>query len=217
MNHNELASYFRLGLSKSYDFEPFWKYLKLLVKWNEKINLTSSSDPQRIIEEHFIDSLMILPSLEIAGDFCSAAKILDIGSGAGFPGIPLKLALVYPHLTLAESIKKKADFIKEVSRSLHLSNLFVLNERVSPTTDLDRFDLIVSRGTIDLSSLIEVGIPHLNESGRIIVLKGEDIQAEISSSEKIMDQFNLDIDIRPYSLPYSKKRRNVAVLKRGAD
>ncbi|MBI2082376.1 MAG: 16S rRNA (guanine(527)-N(7))-methyltransferase RsmG [Deltaproteobacteria bacterium] len=201
----ELRSYFENGLrSLSYPFEPFWIYLQLLVKWNSKINLTTITDPMRVVEEHFIDSLAAIPYLE------KSKSLLDIGSGAGFPGIPLAIARPEVQIVLCESIKKKSDFLREVVRQLNLKNVVIKNMRLEEGSILGRFDSIVSRGTMDIHSLIKLSGPSLSQNGQIISYKGPEVEKELLE----LELKGLRIEEYRYLLPYSKKRRVLIIIKK---
>lgn len=200
-----LETYFFEGVRPhSYPFLPFSKYLQLLLKWNAKINLTAITDPKKIIEEHFIDSLAAVNSLD------GSTKILDVGSGGGLPGIPLAIAIPTASITLSESIKKKADFLKEVVRRLKLPNVTVENLRLDAKSNTGPFDAIVSRGTMDLNELIAVSIHLLSKNGQIISYKGPDLYNEI----KEVKRGEIQTTIKSYKLPYSEKERYLAIFTR---
>src|SRR5262249_27872914 len=111
----------------------FDRYQSLLLKWNDKINLTAITAPEEIVEKHFLDSLALIPALSLwwpaqnvsRETFSEGLTLLDIGAGGGFPGLPLKIALPSLRVTLVDSVKKKCDFIKEVIRALGLSDVEV--------------------------------------------------------------------------------------------
>ncbi|MBI4196811.1 MAG: 16S rRNA (guanine(527)-N(7))-methyltransferase RsmG [Deltaproteobacteria bacterium] len=195
--------------SSRYDFKPFYEYLQILLQWNSKINLTSLNDPRIILEELFVDSLFLVDQIKMAGSL--DIKILDIGSGAGLPGIPLKIALPAIQLTLVESIKKKSDFIKAVARKLSMDNLEVLNLRLHKDSEIGRYDIVVSRGTMSLSDLVRLSLNFVVKPGTIITMKGEEPSSEISELQKITKN-NLIVKKIPYSLPMSGKKRTLIVV-----
>lgn len=186
--------------------EPFWKYLQLLIKWNQKINLTAITDPRTILEEHFFDSLIPLPFLK------NCRTLLDVGSGAGFPGIPIKMTRPDLDLTLVESIKKKVDFMKEVVRELHLESVHVVNDRLVPNLEIGRFDAIVSRGTMALDKFVLLASNFLNTGGRIITFKGKNTDEELEEAKPIIKNLGKKISVESYRLPFSHKERSLIVV-----
>jgi len=147
----------------------FQEFCSLLQKWNDKINLTSEKDPLLILEKHVFDSLQYLRWLD------SSHKTLDIGSGAGFPGIPAKI--IYPDLdiTLIESQRKRCNFLREASRTLNLENIYVAEGRAEEFSDLGtykgKFDRVFFRAFSSLSACLTIGLPFLKGGGRIILKK----------------------------------------------
>lgn len=158
----------------------------------------------RVVEEHFIDSLAAIPYLE------KSKSLLDIGSGAGFPGIPLAIARPEVQIVLCESIKKKSDFLREVVRQLNLKNVVIKNMRLEEGSILGRFDSIVSRGTMDIHSLIKLSGPSLSQNGQIISYKGPEVEKELLE----LELKGLRIEEYRYLLPYSKKRRVLIIIKK---
>lgn len=205
MEYSSLKSLFDQGTGGAIPFDPFWKYLQLLLKWNQKINLTAIRNPEKIIELHFLDSLAALPYLPSSG------SLLDFGSGAGFPGIPLKIAGPDIELALAESVRKKCAFLREVVRTLDLKGVTVFDERVTSGSPIGPFDLIVSRGTSPVADLCNLLLPHLNDTGKIMIWKGKDISSELSDAMEVLDQNRRIVEQIPYRLPVSG-RENVLVL-----
>jgi len=121
--HKELAAY-EISVS-NLQLDLFEKYYTLLLEWNEKVNLTAITEPLDVIRKHFLDSLLLAKDL----DFSKLGSLIDIGTGAGFPGLPLKI--LYPHLevTLLDSLKKRCLFLEEVARQLALENVTVIHDR----------------------------------------------------------------------------------------
>ena len=145
-------------------------FCAILQKWNDKINLTSEKDALSILEKHVFDSLQYLRWLD------ASHKTLDIGSGAGFPGIPIKI--IYPDLdlTLLESQRKRCNFLREAIRSLKLEGAEVAEGRAedffNQETFSDKFDRVCFRGFSSLRNCLTVGLPFLKSSGKIILKKG---------------------------------------------
>ena len=189
----------------AYRFEQFWEYLRLLLKWNEKINLTAIRGPDEIIEGHFYDSLVLVPYISKRG------KVLDIGSGPGFPGIPIKIALPEVSLTVVEANKKKADFITEVVRRLRLDSVRVLNHYLKPGESVGSFDQNVSRGTFRLIELWGLARHNLGHGGKLLTLKGADPGDEIQELKGIYPALNVTPIL--YRLPRLCKTRSIIVIE----
>lgn len=152
--------------------ERFQEFCALLQKWNDKINLTSEKNAVSILEKHVFDSLQYLRWLD------SSHKTLDIGSGGGFPGIPIKIIHPDLALTLIESQRKRCSFLREVIRTLKLDNIRVAEGRAESFSGQDtfsnQFDRVIFRGFSSLEGCLAVGLPFLKYGGWIILKKGQD-------------------------------------------
>ena len=144
----------------------FNSYLDLLVKWNRKINLTSEKTPSEILQRHIFDSL------QYARVISPSDKIMDIGSGAGFPGIPLKV--VYPHLilTLVESQRKRCSFLEAVVSNLGLQDTRVINERAEKVNPVPMVDVVILRAVSDIRSCLDLAVRFLEKGGKVVLKKG---------------------------------------------
>jgi 16S rRNA (guanine527-N7)-methyltransferase len=163
--------------------EQFTVYQQELLKWNAKINLISEKSAKEIVSRHFLDSLTALQFIDNHN-----ARIIDIGSGAGFPGIPLKIACPELQLYLLESNRKKVSFLKHIIRLLGLTETFVLHERVENVIKnikwKDCFDITISRAAFKLPELLSFGAFFLAPQGKLIALKGPDVETEFLSCVK---------------------------------
>lgn len=174
-----------LGLNLTKDgVEGFAKYLRELRLWNKKINLTSVDNDRDIIVRHFLDSLTI------AGFFTGGERVLDVGAGAGFPGIPLKIAIPSIDLVLLDSVEKKVHFMRHIIRTLEIkTGIEALSGRVEDPSFIERygggFDVIISRAFTLLSGFITAGLPLLKRGGRIIAMKGPSVVDEIEEASSI--------------------------------
>lgn len=155
----------------------FQIYYRELILWSEKMNLVSIHAPDEMIIKHFIDSLTPVPYID-----AREGRLLDIGSGAGFPGIPLKIALPDLSLFLMEASRKKSSFLKHITRCLHLSQTTVLHTRVESITAANRyhraFDTFISRAAFKLPQLIEMARYFLIAGGLLIAMKGPHLEDE---------------------------------------
>ena len=144
-------------------------YLELLVKWNEKINLTSEKTPSEILQRHIFDSLQYARVISPNDD------IMDIGSGAGFPGVPLKI--VYPSisLTLVESQRKRCSFLEAVVFNLSLQNTRVVNERAEKISTKPRVGVVILRAVSDIKTCLDLAVSFLVKGGKVVLKKGPEI------------------------------------------
>jgi len=151
----------------------FGSYLDLLVKWNQKINLTSEKSSQEILRRHIFDSLQYAPFIS------TQDEIVDIGSGAGFPGIPLKI--IYPELvaTLIESQRKRCSFLETVISQLGLTAIKVINDRAEKTSPERLVEAVIFRGVSDIKSCLELATPFLGEGGKVVLKKGLEERGEL--------------------------------------
>jgi len=188
----------------------FSVYLKELQKWNEKINLTSIKDEAEIVEKLFLDSLFFLKFLDIKPD----SNCLDIGSGAGFPGIPIKIMVSDINLTLFEATKKKASFLKHIIRVLSLKKTQVINKRFGDSLDKEsfsgKFDMITVKGVAIDSELIAASYTLLNQTGILLYFGGEKV-IEIFSLKKLPF---VNFHSKTYQLPLSKLNRTLLIFRK---
>ncbi len=170
-------------LSKN-QLEKFSVYYNLLIDGNNKINLTSITDEKEVYIKHYYDSLLLTKVLK------DAVTIADIGSGAGFPGIPLKIAQADLAITLIEPIAKRARFLEEVVVALELEKIVVLNERAELLLEKrEYYDAVTSRAVAPLNILLEVSIPLLKVKGKMYALKGSSYLEEIQKNKKTREQY----------------------------
>jgi 16S rRNA (guanine527-N7)-methyltransferase len=178
----EGATAFGIHLNEK-DVEAFDLYLRELLKWNQKINLTAIRSEKGIVVKHFLDSLSAYPYLS------KPSSLLDIGSGAGFPGIPLKMVEPFLEVTLIDSVRKKVDFQKHILRTLGLKGIEAIHGRVQDKEVLQsmgsRFDFVISRAFSDVQTLLILSFPFLKKGGIVLAMKGEMNRGEIPSLSKI--------------------------------
>jgi len=168
--------------------KQFELYYQELIEWNKKINLTAITDYSSVQVKHFLDSLTV--TLALTGkeverpDF----NIIDIGTGAGFPGVPLKILLPQPRLVLIEPTTKKTAFLRHIINKLELENIEILNSGAEEAAHLplyrEQFALVLSRAVALLPALVELTLPFCQVGGRFIAQKKGDIDKEIDRAEK---------------------------------
>lgn len=165
--------------------KEFETYMNLLLDWNKKINLTAITEPSEIKTKHFLDSLTCLKS----GYINDGDKVVDVGTGAGFPGIPIKIENRSINLTLMDSLNKRINFLKEVSESLDLDiNCVHIRAEQAGKDPLyrEKFDVAVSRAVANLSVLAEYCLPLVRVGGYMLAMKGKDIDEELNDATNII-------------------------------
>lgn len=191
----------------------FYQYMQLLLEWNQKINLTAITKPDEIVLKHFIDSLTIAKYIE------KNAKLVDVGTGAGFPGIPLKIIREDIEVTLIDSLNKRINFLKEVIEQLSLSKIEVFHSRAEEfgknSKYRENFDCATSRAVANLSTLSEYLIPLVKVKGICISMKGSEVEEEIEQSKKAISVLGGNIEtIDKFQLPNSNINRNIIILRK---
>ncbi len=167
--------------------ERFDLYARLLCDWNEKINLTAITDPQEICVKHFADSLSVLAKVEIPQD----AKLIDVGTGAGFPGLALKIARPDLRVTLLDSTKKKLMVLDDISQKLEL-DVEPLHKRAEEAGRSrpyrEQFDIATARAVANLAVLSEYCLPFVKVGGRFLAMKSAKTQEELAGAKKAIGQ-----------------------------
>jgi 16S rRNA (guanine527-N7)-methyltransferase len=173
-----------LGLELNGDVQrAFGAYADDLLEWNEKFNLTAITAPEAIEMRHFLDSLSVLLATPMVGGM----RVIDVGTGAGFPGLPLKLVFSQIDLTLLEATAKKTEFLQHIVTRLRLNNVKILNARAEEAgqdvASRERYDLVLARAVAQMSVLAEYLLPLCKVGGRCVALKGESAAVEIQQAE----------------------------------
>lgn len=185
-------------------------YRETLLLWNSKMNLASLQSDLDLPVRHFIDSLTLLPHLPPG-----PGSLLDIGSGAGFPAIPIRIFRNDLHVTLLEASRKKCSFLKELSRRLGLQDVTVLNSRLEELLKQPQrpaYDVITSRATLKLPELVQKGLPLLKKGGLLAAMKGPGLDEEIAALESVKTvDFRVVANIA-LSLPLTGDRRQLVLV-----
>lgn len=193
--------------------QKFYKYMNLLIEWNEKINLTAIVEPKEIILKHFIDSLTIIKYIELN------KSVIDIGTGAGFPGIPIKIMREDLDITLLDSLNKRIHFLNEVIQKLELKNITAVHARIEEYAKnkqyRETFDIATSRAVANMTTLSEYMLPMVALKGKAICMKGSEIRDEISKSKNSIKVLGGEIaKIEEFTLPKSDNKRNLILIKK---
>jgi 16S rRNA (guanine527-N7)-methyltransferase len=209
----ECAENYNIFLTES-QMDRFSKYADLLLEWNEKINLTAIVDEEEIVLKHFVDSLSILPL--ITEKTCS---IIDVGTGAGFPGIPLKIAREDLKVTLLDSLEKRVRFLNEVCGNLQLNGIAAFHGRAedfgSDKKYREIFDAAVARAVASLPVLLEYCLPFVKTGGIFLAMKGPDIRDELAESQKAIEVLGGELlNVKSFSLPHSDHERSIIMIKK---
>lgn len=174
-----------LGREQLHRFE---QYMQLLLEWNERFNLTSITSPREVETKHFLDSLSVVLALEREPGFPPHVRLLDIGSGAGFPGIPLKLAIPGIDVSLLEATGKKAAFLRHVIAAMDLKGIHVIHGRAEELGHepllRESFQAVVARAVAPLATLTELGLPFARQHGLFLAMKKGDSSAELRDAVK---------------------------------
>ena len=188
-------------------------YLELLMEWNKKINLTSIVEPNEILTKHFVDSLSIAKWLK-DGNY-----VIDVGSGAGFPGIPLSILMENCSFLLVDSLNKRVKFLDEVINKLKLKNTRPIDPRADELAHFkeyrEMFDIATSRAVANMSTLLEYLLPFCKVNGLAICMKGNNIKEELIKSKNACHLLKGNIEkIDNFYLPFSEYERNVIIVRK---
>jgi len=193
--------------------KEFFKYMEILLEWNQKVNLTAIEDEREIVIKHFIDSLSILPYFENKEN-----KLIDVGTGGGFPGIPVKIVFGNVKVTLLDSLEKRVKFLNEAISALKLNGINAVHGRAedfgAAKEHREKYDISVARAVASLPVLLEYCLPFVKPGGLFIAMKGSSIE-EIDSSDKalkILGGENEKIDT--LQLTFSEAKRNIVLVRK---
>ena len=188
----------------------FEKYRDLLLEWNEKFNLTAITDKDEIEEKHFIDSLFMDKFICL-----DDKKILDVGSGAGFPGLALAIAHPKAKVTLLESNGKKVSFLKEMVKTLELPNVDVIQGRAEEFDKRESYDIVTARAVKELNILLEICMHLVKVGGLFIAYKSSNVNTEIEHAKHAFKVLDISkFEVKEYKLPKSQDNRVLLIISK---
>ena len=183
--------------------EKLNQYYELLIEWNEKINLTAITGKKEVYLKHFYDSLTLNKIIDLS----KVTSLADVGTGAGFPGIVLKIFFPEIHITLIDSLNKRIEFLKVVIQKLNLDNIEVINNRVEEIKTREKYEVVTARAVANLHILLELLTPISNKY--IVLMKGE-AKEELLNTDNLYRELNLKLlEIKEFLLPIENSKRTL--------
>jgi len=206
----------QMGIALSdHQMKQFLKYYELLVEWNEFMNLTAITEYDEVMKKHFLDSLSLIKTYDVSKN----RTVIDVGTGAGFPGLAIKIAYPELQVTLLDSLNKRIKFLDEVILQLGLTGVETVHGRAEdyakPGKLREKFDLCVSRAVANLTSLTEYCLPFVKVGGEFISYKSEKMSEELEHAKKAISVLGGKYDrCEEFYLPESDIFRNLVVIKK---
>lgn len=218
MNHKNLLEIYLevwgIHLTE-YQLQQFEKFYELLIEKNKVMNLTAITDYKEVVLKHFVDSISII----LLSDFQTDKKIIDVGTGAGFPGIPLKIAFPDLEVVLLDSLNKRVRFLNDVIEELQLKGIEAIHGRAEDMGHLDkyreRFDYAVSRAVANLSTLSEYCIPFVKEKGYFVSYKSEKLEEELPRAKQAIRILGASFEESlTFELPNTEIKRKLVIIRK---
>lgn len=195
--------------------QQFMRYKQLLLQWNEKMNLTAITEDREVILKHFVDCVSVVPYL----DWQECHSVIDVGTGAGFPGIPLKIVCPSIQLTLLDSLQKRIHFLEEVIQQVGIEKVECVHSRAEDGGKSkkyrEKYDCCVSRAVANLAALLEYGLPFVKVGGTFVALKGKDAAKEVEQAQKAMEVLGGALaEIIDVKIPNTDLNHKIVVVKK---
>lgn len=196
--------------------EQFTKYYEILVEWNQKMNLTAITEKNEVYLKHFLDSL----SLISATNWEEVTTVCDVGAGAGFPSLPLKI--VFPHLkiTIVDSLNKRIQFLNHLCQELGLDEVYCYHDRAETFGQnpefREQFDVVTARAVARLNVLAELCVPLVKKDGLFIALKASKGREELAEAKKALESLGITaVEVETFALPICDDPRQLFIMKKG--
>jgi 16S rRNA (guanine527-N7)-methyltransferase len=193
----------------------FETYFELLIDWNQRMNLTAITDREGVMEKHFYDSL----TPAFFADFSAVSKLIDIGAGAGFPSLPIKILFPHIKVTIVDSLNKRIHFLQELTQTLGLSDVTCIHgraEEVAQKPDFrEKYPLVMARAVARLPVLLELCLPFVQVGGEFIALKGGSGEEEVKEGKKALHLLGGEIErLENLRLPSEDSKRTLIWIKK---
>lgn len=210
-----MIDYLKILKIKLSDFQlkQFYEYMNILIEWNKVMNLTGITDPKEIITKHFIDSLTILNNIN------KNNSIIDVGTGAGFPGIPIKIAFPSTKIVLLDSLNKRIKFLNEVISRLQLKNIETIHGRAEDygkdKKHREKYDIVIARAVAPLNILLEYLMPFAKVKGKCLCMKGSNATEEILNSKNAIKILGGEIiETEEFYIPSTNIKRKIIQINK---
>ncbi|WP_186576866.1 16S rRNA (guanine(527)-N(7))-methyltransferase RsmG [Aquibacillus kalidii] len=195
--------------------KQFEVYYETLVEWNEKINLTAITEKEEVYTKHFFDSI----TAAFHSDFTKDIHICDVGAGAGFPSIPLKICFPNIKVTIVDSLQKRITFLNHLANQLEITGVSFYHDRAelfgNNASFRDKFDVVMARAVARMSVLSELCLPLCKTGGTFIAMKGPNFQSELKDSKGAIELLGGEIrDVHTFQLPEDSGERNIALINK---
>ena len=193
--------------------EQFYEYMNILIEWNKVMNLTNITEPIEVIQKHFVDSLTVLKHIK------ETDMIIDVGTGAGFPGIPIKIAFPKTKIVLLDSLNKRIKFLNEVIAKLKINDIEAMHGRAEELAHnkiyREKYDIAIARAVAPLNVLSEYLLPFIKVNGIAICMKGSKGKEEAKNGEKAIEILGGKIkEIKEFELPNTDICRTILILEK---
>lgn len=195
--------------------QQFDRYFHLLVEWNERMNLTAITEEEEVYLKHFYDSVTAAFYI----DFTKPLTVCDVGAGAGFPSLPLKICFPNMHVTIVDSLQKRITFLQHVVDELQLENVSLYHDRAETFAKRkdkrESFDLVTARAVARMSVLSELCLPLVKINGRFVAMKGAQLESELKEGKKAIAMLGGElIENHSFTLPFEESERNIIVIQK---
>lgn len=192
--------------------KTFYDYMLGILDWNDKINVTAIIDEREFIRKHFIDSLTVCSNI------ADGESVIDVGTGAGFPGVPIKIVKENSKVTLIDSVNKKLNVIRNISEEINLQNLEIIHTRAEDLANKEeyreKFDVVTTRAVSNFSTIVEYMLPFIKVGGKAICMKGPNFKEELEASKKAIDVLGGEISSIRTEIISEDFERNIIIIKK---